>query len=185
MISESIIVIFAVDVSCEESLQKKRREGLQPQPIPLENLPAMVIAVWTDDGNLQLKATTQFRELLSVGHNPPIEEVIEAGVVPRFVEFLEREDFPQLQFEAARVLTNIASGTSENTKVVIDDGAVPIFVKLFGSPNDDVSEQSIWALGNVAADSPASRDVVLGHGALLPLLAHLNLASIGIHTFRC
>lgn len=29
--------------------------------------------------------------------SPPIEEVIAAGVVPRFVEFLVRADFPQLQ----------------------------------------------------------------------------------------
>ncbi|XP_039001987.1 importin subunit alpha-1a-like [Hibiscus syriacus] len=134
----------------------------------------MVTGVWTDDANLQLKATTQFRELLSVEKSPPIDKVIQPGVVPRFVEFLEREDFPQLQFEAAWVLTNIASGTSENTKVAIDHRAVPKFVKLLGSRSDDVREQSIWALGNVAGDSPASRDIVLGRGALLPLLAHLN-----------
>lgn len=29
--------------------------------------------------------------------NPPIEEVIKAGVVPKFVEFLQRADAPQLQ----------------------------------------------------------------------------------------
>lgn len=33
----------------------------------------------------------------SIERSPPIEEVIQAGVVPRFVEFLVREDFPQLQ----------------------------------------------------------------------------------------
>ncbi|KAI4349915.1 hypothetical protein L6164_010457 [Bauhinia variegata] len=169
----------------EESLLKKRREGLQAQQMPasihstavekkLEHLPNMVAGVRTDDGNLQLEATTQFRKLLSIERSPPIEEVIQSGVVPRFVEFLMREDFPQLQFEAAWALTNIASGTSENTKVVIDQGAVPIFVKLLGSPSDDVREQAVWALGNVAGDSPRCRDLVLSHGALLPLLSQLN-----------
>ena len=32
-----------------------------------------------------------------VERSPPIEEVIAAGVVPRFVEFLKRDDYPQLQ----------------------------------------------------------------------------------------
>nr|GMD05758.1 importin subunit alpha-4-like isoform X2 [Ipomoea batatas] len=34
--------------------------------------------------------------------------------------------------------------------------------------------KAVWALGNVAGDSPTCRDLVLGHGALLPLLAQLN-----------
>jgi len=34
--------------------------------------------------------------------------------------------------------------------------------------------QAVWALGNVAGDSPNCRDLVLSHGALVPLLAQLN-----------
>mmetsp|Transcript_7864 Transcript_7864/g.20220 ORF Transcript_7864/g.20220 Transcript_7864/m.20220 type:complete len:309 (-) Transcript_7864:186-1112(-) len=140
----------------------------------LESLPAMVQGLASTDPQVQVEATMQFRKLLSIERNPPIEEVIRQGVIPRFVEFLQRAEFPQLQFEAAWALTNVASGTSEHTKVVIDNGAVPIFVQLLLSPNDDVREQAVWALGNIAGDSPACRDLVLNYNALPPLMEQLK-----------
>ncbi|KAJ8752420.1 hypothetical protein K2173_004056 [Erythroxylum novogranatense] len=175
----------------EDNLLKKRREGLflQSQQLldaaqhaaaiekRLESIPVLVQGVCSEDTNAQLEATTQFRKLLSIERSPPIDEVIKAGVVPRFVDFLRRQDLPQLQFEAAWALTNVASGTSEHTRVVIEHGAVPMFVQLLSSASDDVREQAVWALGNVAGDSPNCRDLVLGHGALMPLLAQLNVHS--------
>lgn len=140
----------------------------------LEQLPAMVAGVMGNDPAVQVDCTTQFRRLLSIEKNPPIQAVIDAGVVPRFVEFLQRDDNPALQFEAAWGLTNIASGTSEHTKVVMEVGAVPIFVRLLMSPNDDVREQAVWALGNIAGDSPPCRDLVLQAGAMHPLLNQLH-----------
>lgn len=55
----------------------------------LEHLPEMVNGVLSLDPMMQLEATTQFRKLLSIEKNPPIQAVINAGVVPRFIEFLQ------------------------------------------------------------------------------------------------
>lgn len=55
-------------------------------------------------------------------------------------------------------------------------GAVPIFIRLLLSANEDVREQSAWALGNVAGDSVECRDMVLGMGAL-PALLHVSQVS--------
>ena len=51
---------------------------------------------------------------------------------------------------------------------------MPIFVELLSSPEPDVREQAVWALGNIAGDSPHCRDFVLGAGALRPLLNLIN-----------
>ncbi|KAI3968640.1 hypothetical protein MKX01_028790 [Papaver californicum] len=144
------------------------------EPDKLYIIREIIRDVWSDYPEAQLESTTKFRKLLSLEHDPPIDEVIKAGVVPRFVGFLAREDLPQLQFEAAWALTNIASGTSEHTRLLIEHSAVPKLVQILSSRNTDVREQAVWALGNIAGDSPSCRDYVLSQGALVPLLSQFS-----------
>ncbi|CAH2039092.1 unnamed protein product [Thlaspi arvense] len=169
----------------EENLQKKRREGLTPSMASAttqqgqdfyseKTLEILVSGAMSNDRKVQLEATAGIRKLLSIERNPPINEVVQSGVVPRIVQFLSSDDFSELQFEAAWALTNIASGTSENTKVIIESGAVPLFIRLLSSPSEEVREQAVWALGNVAGDSPKCRDFVLGYEPLVPFLALFN-----------
>ncbi|KAK2364958.1 importin subunit alpha-2 [Trifolium repens] len=144
----------------------------------------MTLTLLSDNPAAQLEATTQFGTLLSKGYIPLIDKVIRAGVVPRFVKFLTREDMPQLQFMAAWTLTNITAGLSEHTRIVIEHGVVPLLVQLMSSSSDDIKEQVMsfsvsWhnciekPLCNIAGDSPGASDHVLNDGALLPLLSLL------------
>uniref|UniRef100_A0A673GAY0 Importin subunit alpha n=1 Tax=Sinocyclocheilus rhinocerous TaxID=307959 RepID=A0A673GAY0_9TELE len=121
-----------------------------------------------------LLLTSSCRKLLSSDRNPPIDDLIKSGILPILVHCLDRDDNPSLQFEAAWALTNIASGTSEQTQAVVQSNAVPLFLRLLQSPHQNVCEQAVWALGNIIGDGPQCRDYVISLGVVKPLLSFIS-----------
>ncbi|XP_078447696.1 importin subunit alpha-like isoform X1 [Wolffia australiana] len=173
----------------------------------MEKISEMALWLCSEDQAQQIKASTYFRKITSLGvrdpyslppslhlcsylkciyqsdgsllfhseETGPIDLVIKAGVVPRLVHFISRNDLQAQQFEAARTLVNITSGTSEQTRVTVDDhDAVPNLVQLLSSQNEELREQAVCALGNIAGDSSTCRDIVLANGALIQLISLLN-----------
>jgi hypothetical protein len=150
-------------------------------------LPNAVQGIYSEDISVQYKSAVEFRKALAVERNAPIQLVVNSGVVPRFVEILaghtgtatndeERKIMEDLQFEAAWVLTNIASGEPEHTMAVVQANAVPVFIALMRHHNGDIREQCIWALGNIAGDGPKLRDYVLQEDMMSPLLENVAFA---------
>ena len=136
------------------------------------NLNEIIDIIQTSKNSDQLFPAVQaIRKMLSRERNPPIDDVIKANLVQNLVSYLGCTDNANLQFEAAWALTNIASGTSAQTRHVVESGAVPPFVKLLSSVNSNVCEQAVWALGNIAGDGAELRDMVIKCGIIEPLLA--------------
>lgn len=116
-------------------------------------------------------AVEEIRKLLSIEKQPPIQSVINAGMVEDLMNILRNKaNSLRLRFEAAWALTNVASGSSSHTQVVVAAGGVEVFVDILATETGDIKEQAVWALGNIAGDSADLRDRVLRADALNYLL---------------
>ncbi|XP_014825833.1 PREDICTED: importin subunit alpha-1-like [Poecilia mexicana] len=128
----------------------------------------------SNDREAQTRGCQAARKLLSKGNDPPLKEIVDAGLLSQFVSFLSMDDEPTLQFEAAWALTNIASGNSWHTHQVVQHGAVPALINLLASPMLHISEQAVWALGNIAGDGPGYRDILIECKVIPALLACIS-----------
>ncbi|XP_068144032.1 importin subunit alpha-like [Drosophila tropicalis] len=133
----------------------------------------MLLALGSEDVKIQFVAVIVARKMLSREPNPPIDKMIAHDIVPICLRFLKWVKDPMVQYEAAWALANIASGTSAQTRSVIDSGAVPILIATLKSSSPDPVEMAVWALANIAGDGAVARDVVISEGVvdgILPLI---------------
>ncbi|XP_057301654.1 importin subunit alpha-3-like isoform X2 [Hydractinia symbiolongicarpus] len=164
----------------DEALQKRRLVPNNVEDDEKDNkfqdasLQSIVENAAKGDISIRLSAVQAARKLLSRDRNPPIDDLIQSGVLPILVDCLQSDENASLQFEAAWALTNIASGSSQQTQAVVQAGAVTHFMRLLESKHQNVCEQAVWALGNIIGDGPVLRDFVIRHGVVTPLLTFID-----------
>lgn len=69
------------------------------------------------------------------------------------------------------------TGNSNQTTAVVKSGAVPIFIRLLESSNQHLSEQTVWALGNIIGDGPHLRDFCINLGVVKPLIKLVDVSN--------
>ena len=152
-------------VETAEEEQSEKTDGAIPS---VENISD---EMFSDDVNKQLESIQRTNSVLSMEKNELLEtfinDLITSNIVQKLVDFLS---LPALQFDAALALTYLASRNTAHTKAVVDAGAVPHLVTLLTSESPNLCDQAVWALGNIAGHGPTMRDLIIGSGAVEPLL---------------
>eukprot|EP01084_Bolivina_argentea_P010893 20322_1 len=154
----------------------------------LPQLPLYVKHCFSDNILAHYDSTLEIRKLLSISTDPPIQEVIDSGVVPRLIQFAKNSQHEALQFQALWCLTNIASGSTKDALYLVQNNSVPIIVNALKSSNTTTQQQSIWALSNIAGTNIYCRDIVLSAGTLsvlLPLLKQPISDEKQLQMIRC
>ncbi|KAJ3435468.1 importin subunit alpha [Anaeramoeba flamelloides] len=130
----------------------------------LQRLPEIYQQLSNPNCSNTLELVTDLRKMVCGKKDPPIDELIESNCVGYLIDFLGDNNNPNLQCESAWVLSNIASGNETQTRFLVENQAIPAFIKLLNSPDENVLDQSIWALGNIAGDCVEYRDELLKLG---------------------
>jgi len=118
----------------------------------------------------QIRMSFEFiRRLLSRNKDPPIDQIISSGLLVALVNGIEGIKDESIQFEAAWAITNILSGSSEQTAAAINAGAIRSLFSLFQSGSLKLVEQAVWALANIAGDSAHFRDLLINNGIVFHL----------------
>jgi len=110
--------------------------------------------------------------LYIIEDNPPIQEIVDANIVPRIIQLLDLDTYPRIQYEAAWCLTNIATGDREHVLCIVEKGVIRKLAKLLNSKDDGLKEQAMWALCNIAGEDIDFRDSVLSEG-VFPILLNI------------
>ena len=93
-----------------------------------------------------------------------LDKIIDPNILSIIINCLKNDDDPDLQCEAAWILTNISSGSDIHTQAVVELNAIELLVRLLRSPHVEVQAQSLWTLSNIMAENIVNIDtcIILG-----------------------
>lgn len=121
--------------------------------------------LYSSDINDNIKGAMNLKAMLCIGRDEVYEvaqEVIDAGVVIRLVDFLKINN-RDIQYPAAFCLTNVAAGHDEQTQTVVDAGAIDPLIGFLTCSSAQLRRQAVFCLANIGGSTPQYRILLARH----------------------
>ncbi|XP_067138632.1 importin subunit alpha-3-like [Centruroides vittatus] len=116
-----------------------------------------------------LKIFREIQKGLEINQELTLDCVINSGIVPICVQYLNHTDKPDLTLIPAEILVHLSSCELHHTKMVVESGALPVFIRCLSSISDNIRELSLMALGNIVLTSSDFANFVIQNGIFQPL----------------
>lgn len=87
---------------------------------------------------------------------------------------MKQDIYPHLRLEATWCVSNIGTGSSEDVLALVENGVLPLLIQFLSENQLGVADQAIWAIGNLAGDSPSIRDKVIEEGGVDAVINFIN-----------
>ena len=168
-----------------ESEERKVAVACDPdaKPCPRSLTDATISEVYKAVAKLLVKDVHNKREgaqslrlLLSVERDPPIDCVIEAGGIDALLGTLRDDVESGTRSNAACAITNIPSGTDEQTAAVLEDIDALLGLKLSDDVELDTRLNAAWAITNIASGTHEQTAAVVEAGGVPVLVGLLRSA---------
>jgi hypothetical protein len=116
---------------------------------------------------------------LTDGPNERIQEVVDAGVVPRLVALLDHVEVAVIT-PTLRTIGNIVTGSDIQTDSVLAAGACPLLAKLLVHAKMNIVKEAAWTVSNIAAGNAIQIQALITNNVIRPLVDVL-----GKGDFKC
>jgi hypothetical protein len=123
------------NIEIPKAVKEPMQEDIKSKELSLVDLPLVLAEFNSTDPEVCLSGLTKMRLLLAKDTDSPIQELIDAGVVPRLIELLKYKGKSAIQLEAAWCISNIAAGEEKHVKAIVESGGIYALMSVLESPH--------------------------------------------------
>ncbi|CCH59795.1 hypothetical protein TBLA_0B09790 [Henningerozyma blattae CBS 6284] len=116
----------------------------------------------------------KLRQLLHLQTAINSTSIIRSGIIPKLVHCVDPGAPQQIQCNSICCLRIISSFSNDSISLMVDLNIILRLISLLYSTSDEIKEQSVWILGNIASNSVYNRHLVIYNKSVRILVGLLN-----------